>query len=99
MSGTGNCHDNAAVETLFKTIKAELIWRQSWETRRQAEMVIFEYMNGFYTPRRRHSAPGWKSPVSPVSFDRKVALKALGAARNRDRSSVGDITLPSLITT
>jgi len=70
MSGKGNCYDNAAVETFFKTIKAELIWRHSWETRRQAEMAIFEYINGFYNPRRRHSALGWKSPVA---FERKVA--------------------------
>lgn len=61
---------NAAVETFFKTIKAELIWRQSWDTRRQAEMAIFEYINGFYNPRRRHSALGWKSPGA---FERKVA--------------------------
>ncbi|WP_152563458.1 IS3 family transposase [Palleronia rufa] len=70
MSGKGNCYDNAAVETFFKTIKAELIWRRSWETRRQAEVAIFEYINGFYNPRRRHSALGWKSPVA---FERKVA--------------------------
>ena len=47
MSGKGNCYDNAAVETFFKTIKAELIWRRSWATRRQTEMAIFEYINGF----------------------------------------------------
>ncbi|MCM2563967.1 IS3 family transposase [Lutimaribacter sp. EGI FJ00015] len=70
MSGKGNCYDNAAVETFFKTIKAEMIWRRSWATRRQAEMAIFEYINGFYNPRRRHSALGWKSPVA---FERKVA--------------------------
>ncbi len=45
MSGKGNCYDNAAVETFFKTIKAELIWRDTWETRRQAEVAIFEYIN------------------------------------------------------
>ncbi len=61
---------NAIVETFFKSIKAELIWRRSWETRRQAEMAIFEYINGFYNPRRRHSVLGWKSPVA---FERKVA--------------------------
>jgi putative transposase len=70
MSGKGNCYDNSAVETFFKTIKAELIWRQSWPTRRAAEMAIFNYINGFYNPRRRHSALGWKSPVA---FERKVA--------------------------
>ncbi|CUH88699.1 putative transposase OrfB [Phaeobacter sp. CECT 5382] len=70
MSGKGICYDNAAVETFFKTIKAELIWRGTWDTRRQTEIAIFEYINGFYNPRRRHSALGWKSPVA---FERKVA--------------------------
>lgn len=70
MSGTGNCFDNAAVETFFKTIKAELLWQRSWPTRRSAELAIFEYVNGFYNPRRRHSALGWKSPLA---FERKAA--------------------------
>src|SRR3546814_3470292 len=39
MSGKGNCYDNSAVETFFKSLKAELIWRQKWPTRRQAEAV------------------------------------------------------------
>ncbi len=50
MSGKGNFHANANVETFFKTIKAELIWRLSWETRRRTEMTILEYINGFYNP-------------------------------------------------
>ena len=70
MSGKGNCYDNSAVETVFKTIKVELLWQRSWRTRRDAEMAIFEYINGFYNPRRRHSALGWKSPLA---FERKVA--------------------------
>jgi len=70
MSGKGNCYDNAAMETFFKSIKAELIWRQSWQTRRDVEIAIFEYINGFYNPRRRHSALGWKSPLA---FERKAA--------------------------
>ena len=68
MSGKG--YDNAAVEIFFKTIKAELIWPRSWETRRQAETAIFHSINGFNNPRRRHSALGGKSPVA---FERKVA--------------------------
>lgn len=62
--------DNAAVEAFFKTIKAELIWRTSWETRRQAETALFQYINGFSNPRRRHSAWGGKSPVA---FERQAA--------------------------
>ena len=64
MSGKGNCYDNAAVETFFKTINAKLIWRHPWETRRTAEMAIFEYINGFSNPRRRHSVLAWKNPVA-----------------------------------
>lgn len=64
MSGTGNCYDTAAVETFFKTIKAELLWQLIWRARRAAELVIFEYINGFYNPRRRHSALGWEKPLA-----------------------------------
>ena len=70
MSGKGNCYDNAAVETFFKTIKAELIWRHHWQTRRAAELAIFNYINGFYNARRKHSALGWKSPLA---FEAKAA--------------------------
>jgi transposase InsO family protein len=40
ISSKGNCYINAAVETFFKTIKAELVWRRNWETHRQAETSI-----------------------------------------------------------
>lgn len=52
------------VETLFKSLKAELICRNRWEIRRQAEGAIFHYINGFYNPRRRHSSVGGKSPLA-----------------------------------
>ncbi|QFT92011.1 Integrase core domain protein [Roseovarius sp. THAF9] len=64
MSGTGTGYDTAAVETFFETIKAELLWQRSWRTRRDAEIAIFEYINSFYNPRRRHSALGRKSPLA-----------------------------------
>ena len=70
ISGKGNCYDNAAVESFFKSLKAELVWRRNWQTRRGVEVALIEYINGFYNPRRRHSALGWKSPVA---FERKAA--------------------------
>ena len=70
MSGKGNCYDNAAVETFFKTLKAELIWRHSWQTRSQVTDALFKYINGFYNTRRRHSSLGGKSPAD---FERKTA--------------------------
>ena len=64
MSGKGNCYDNAIVETVFKTIKSELIWRTSFQTRWQAEKSIGRYIDGFYNPVRRHSALAYKSPIT-----------------------------------
>ena len=68
--GKGNCYDNPSVEIFFKSLKAELIWWQSWPTRRQAEAAIFQYINGFYNTRRRHSYLGG---ISPLAFEAKVA--------------------------
>ena len=64
MSGKGNCYDNAMVETVFKTIKSELVWRTSFQTRRQAEKANGHYIDGYYNPRRRHSALGYQSPIA-----------------------------------
>ena len=62
-SGKGKCYDTAAVESVFKSLKAEMIWRRNWQTRREVEIAIFECINRFYSPRRRHSAVGWKNPA------------------------------------
>lgn len=71
MSGKGNCYDNAMVETVFKTIKNELIWRTSFQTRNAATLALGRYIDGFYNPRRRHSALGYRSPVS---FEADMAI-------------------------
>ncbi len=71
MSGKGNCYDNAMVETVFKTIKSEMIWRSSFQTRSAAKLALGRYIDGFYNPRRRHSALGYKSPVT---FEAKMAI-------------------------
>lgn len=70
MSGKGNCYDNAVVETFFKTLKAELIWRNKWETREEVTTALFKYINGFYNTRRRHSAIGG---LAPADFERKMS--------------------------
>ena len=63
MSGKGNCYDNAVVETFFKTIKSELIWRTVFMSRSQAETAIARYIDGFYNPVRRHSTLDFTSPA------------------------------------
>lgn len=70
MSRKGNCWDNAIAETFFKTLKAELIWRCTWQTRQQAADALFQYINGFYNSRRRHSAIGG---TSPIKFEQKTS--------------------------
>jgi putative transposase len=67
MSGTGNCYDNAVVETFFKTLKSELVWRTMFDTRAEAKAAIGRYIDGFYNPVRRHSTLDY---VSPVQFER-----------------------------
>lgn len=70
MSEKDNCYDNSGVETFFKSLKAEMIWQQHRSTRRQAKAAIFQYINGYYGSRRRHSYLGG---ISPLAFEAKVA--------------------------
>ena len=68
MSGRGNCYDNAIVETSFKTLKAEFVWRTAFDAR--ADAAIGRYIDGFYNPVRRHSALDF---TSPAQFERMPA--------------------------
>ena len=70
MSGKGNCYDNAMVETFFKTLKSEMIWRTIFYTRAQAEQAIARYIDSFYNPVRLHSALNY---LSPAKFERRAA--------------------------
>ncbi len=62
MSRTGNCYDNAAMESFWSTLKWECVYRTSFSTRSQARLTIFEYVEYFYNRHRRHSALGFLSP-------------------------------------
>jgi transposase InsO family protein len=62
MSGRGDCYDNAAVESFFKTLKAELVYHERYATRAQATASIFEYVECWYNRKRLHSALGYRSP-------------------------------------
>lgn len=70
MSGKGNCFDNAMVETFFKTLKAELVWRTVFHGRAEATAAIARYIDGFYNPVRRHSALDF---ISPLQFEIQAA--------------------------
>jgi len=62
MSGKGNCWDNAVIESFYRTLKVELIYQNKYETRRQAQRDIFEYIEIFYNRERLHSSIGYCSP-------------------------------------
>lgn len=62
MSRKGDCWDNAVAESFFKTIKSELIYWHNFQTRREAELRIFEYIEIFYNRWRLHSAINYQSP-------------------------------------
>jgi transposase InsO family protein len=63
MSRTGNCWDNACVESFFGTLKRELVYHRHYATREDATQDIFEYIEVFYNRRRRHSTLGYNSPA------------------------------------
>jgi putative transposase len=68
MSRSGNVWDNAAMESFFSSLKTE---RKTYRTRNEARADVFDYIERFYNPTRRHSTIGY---ISPVEFERKVGL-------------------------
>jgi transposase InsO family protein len=71
MSSSGNCYDNAMMESFFHTLKTELINFEKYRTRREARGSIFEYIELFYNRVRRHSALNY---CSPAEYERKASV-------------------------
>jgi putative transposase len=72
MSRRGNCHDNAVAESFFSLLKTERIKRRIFKTRNEARAEIFNYIEFFYNPSRRH---GNNDGMSPVEFERQYFKK------------------------
>jgi len=62
MGGKGNCWDNACMESFYRTLKVELIYQYKYQTRREAQRDIFEYIEVFYNRERLHSSIGYYTP-------------------------------------
>lgn len=73
MGSRGDAYDNAMAESFVATIKKELIHRHSWQTRGEARSAIFEYIECFYNPRRKHSALNY---LSPCAYERSTMTQA-----------------------
>jgi len=61
--GSRGAYDNALAESFMSTLKTELVDRRSWPSRHQARTALYDYIEGWYNPRRRHSALGYLSPA------------------------------------
>lgn len=76
MGSVGDAYDNAVAESFFATLQTELLDRRSWATRRQLATAIFDYVEGFYNPRRRHSTLGYLSPTDYEAVTRPSATRS-----------------------
>lgn len=74
MSRRGNCHDNAVAESFFSVLKKERVKRRIYPNREAARSDVFDYIEMFYNPIRRHGSAG---DLSPVEFEKRYAQSGL----------------------
>ncbi len=68
----GDCYDNAMAESFFATLETELLWRHTFKSQSEARLAVFEFIEGFYNPRRRHSR---LHNLSPITYERRHSEK------------------------
>lgn len=77
MGSVGDCYDNAMAESFFASLETELLDRTTFRTRPDARLAVFDYIEAFYNPRRRHSALDY---LSPAEFERRYRTETITAA-------------------
>ena len=73
MGSVGDAYDNAMCESFFATLECELLNRRRFRSQAEARMAVFEFIEGFYNPHRRHSALDYESPIR---YERRLAQSA-----------------------
>ena len=73
MGSVGDCYDNAMCESFFATLECELIDRTTFRTHAEAKLAIFEFIEGWYNPHRRHSSIDY---LSPINYERRMIATA-----------------------
>ncbi len=73
MGSVGDAYDNALCESFFATLECELIDRRRFRSQAEARMALFTFIEGWYNPRRRHSALDY---LSPVDYERRTRSEA-----------------------
>jgi putative transposase len=72
MGSVGDAYDNAMAESFFTTLECELLDRRRFKSLAEARMAIFEFIEGWYNPHRRHSALGY---LSPINYERRIHVQ------------------------
>jgi len=94
MGSVGDAYDNALCESFFATLECELLDRERFRTPAEARRALFDYIEGWYNPRRRHSALGYESPVHyerlhadrglrRIAHEKARAVEAPGSTRRQ----------------
>ena len=73
MGSVGDAYDNAMCESFFATLECELLERTRFPNPAEAKMAVFDFIEGWYNPRRRHSALDYESPIN---FERRQEAAA-----------------------
>ena len=99
MGSVGDAYDNAMCESFFATLECELLEQCRFRTQAEVRLAVFGFIEGWYNPRRRHSALGYQSPVN---FERRVAHLAASPAESGSADCVyghisGDRARPSAL--
>ncbi len=76
MGSIGDAYDNAMAESFFSTLQRELLDEHRWQTRHQLALAVFEWIEAWYNPRRRHSSIG---NLSPIDFETRFTPAAAAA--------------------
>ena len=90
MGSVGDAYDNAMAESFFATLECELLDRRRFKTQAEARMAVFEFIEGFYNPRRRHSSLGY---LSPIDYERRHQSSAADPDAHHPSAVLGAVKM------
>jgi len=98
MGSVGDAYDNAMAESFFASLEYELLDRRSFQSKTEARLALFTYIEGWYNPRRRHSALGYRSPANfernPTPTPNPKPVLPTGPPRRLSLASYGPAAAP-----
>jgi putative transposase len=89
MGSVGDAYDNAMAESFFATLERELLNRRRFKSQAEAKMAVFEWIEGWYNPHRRHSSLGYRSPVNYERAHQRSGDGTRSFCRLRRQAQVG----------